>query len=416
MADTVIKAEGLGKQYFLGMGSDPSDLRSTIATAFRRMGLIFGRSTAEPDSRHFWALRDLDFEITQGEVFGIIGRNGAGKSTLLKILARITAPTCGSAWVEGRVSSLLEVGTGFHPELSGRENTYLNAAILGMTRAEIAQRYASIVEYAGIHDFMETPVKRYSSGMRVRLAFAIAAHIDPEILILDEVLNVGDVEFRRKSTATIFEFVNRGNTILFVSHNMESVRSMCTRVMYLDHGEIRYIGDTETAIDLYLQNLKEGANRNLLEVSRSTSLTPVISAARLCNNAGETVTGVPACGEVTLEIVLSNEDELLDPHIDLHIRDPRGVNISWIASRVQHGLPSKLPPHATVHVHLAELPLLPGAYFISIVLGSNGRHVDTVEHAAELQIIHADVFGSGQLQTNMRGYVIVRAAYEVVGA
>ena len=205
--------------------------------------------------------------------------------------------------------------------MSGRENTYLNAAILGMTRAEIAQRYASIVEYAGIHDFMETPVKRYSSGMRVRLAFAIAAHIDPEILILDEVLNVGDVEFRRKSTATIFEFVNRGNTILFVSHNMESVRSMCTRVMYLDHGEIRYIGDTETAIDLYLQNLKEGANRNLLEVSRSTSLTPVISAARLCNNAGETVTGVPACGEVTLEIVLSNEDELLDPHIDLHIRD-----------------------------------------------------------------------------------------------
>ena len=416
MVDTVIKAEGLSKQYFLGMGSDPSDLRSTIATAFRRTRRIFGAAADEPRNRQFWALRDIDFEITQGEVFGIIGRNGAGKSTLLKILARITLPTCGSAWVEGRVGSLLEVGTGFHPELSGRENTYLNAAILGMTREEIAQRYASIVEYAGIPDFMETPVKRYSSGMRVRLAFAIAAHIDPEILILDEVLNVGDVEFRRKSTATIFEFVNRGNTILFVSHDLESVRSMCTRVMYLKRGKICFLGDTHTAIDLYLQDLKEGANRNLLEVSRSPSITPVISAARLCNDSGDTVTGVPACGNVTLEIILDNNDELPEPHIDLHIRDSRGANISWIASRVLRGLPAKLPPHATVRVHLAELPLLPGAYFISIVLGSCGRHVDTVEHAAELQIVHADVFGTGQLQTNIRGYVIVRAAYEVADA
>jgi lipopolysaccharide transport system ATP-binding protein len=255
MTFPAVKVEGIGKLYDLGKSRGQADsLRTAItnmATApFRRLS---GRSSSEP-VEEFWALRDVNFEVKQGEVVGIIGRNGAGKSTLLKILSRIVEPTVGRAVMRGRVASLLEVGTGFHPELTGRENIYLNGSILGMRKREIAQKFDEIVEFAEVEKFLDTPVKRYSSGMYVRLAFAVAAHLEPEILIVDEVLAVGDTEFQKKCIGKMKDISQGGErTVLFVSHNMGAVRALCTSGVYLANGTVKTQGDVETVIGEYLK-------------------------------------------------------------------------------------------------------------------------------------------------------------------
>jgi lipopolysaccharide transport system ATP-binding protein len=244
-----IKAEALGKRYQKGRARHDS-VRDQIADT---VGSLFGRSSSsdEKDKGLFWALKDASFDVTQGENVGIIGLNGAGKSTLLKILSRIVTPTEGRASVQGRVGALLEVGTGFHQELSGRQNVYLYGSILGMTRQEIAQKFDAIVAFSEIGDFIDTPVKRYSSGMYVRLAFAVAAHLDPEILLLDEVLAVGDFTFQRKCMDFARELEQQGATILFVSHNMFSIKAMCPRVIYLKQGRVVYDGPTDEGLKLY---------------------------------------------------------------------------------------------------------------------------------------------------------------------
>lgn len=253
--DVVIAVEGLGKRYALGSGRRRHDsLRDLIAdsasTLFRRR--LVTQQQAEP----FWALKNASFQIRRGENVGIIGLNGAGKSTLLKVLSRITVPTAGRASVVGRVGALLEVGTGFHGELTGRENTFLYGAILGMSRNEIVRKFDAIVEFAGIREFIDTPVKRYSSGMYVRLAFAVAAHLDPEILLLDEVLSVGDLPFQRKCMEFAKGLQERNATILFVSHNMFSIKTMCSRVIYLKHGQIIFDGPTDEGIAIYEKDCK----------------------------------------------------------------------------------------------------------------------------------------------------------------
>ena len=218
----------------------------------------------------FWALRDVSFDVQPGEVVGIIGRNGAGKSTLLKILSRITEPTSGEIRVRGRIASLLEVGTGFHPELSGRENIFLNGAILGMTKAEISSKFDEIVDFAGVEQFIDTPVKRYSSGMYVRLAFAVAAHLEPEILIVDEVLAVGDAEFQKKCLGKMKDVAGHGRTILFVSHNMGAMLTICKKAIWLNNGSINYIGDTRDVVDQYLKKNTENLESivDLVEICR----------------------------------------------------------------------------------------------------------------------------------------------------
>ena len=240
MSQTVIRAEGLGKEYIIGACEQPREtfremLMSAAAAPFRRLHRLGGR--ALPEDR-IWALKDVSFEMKEGEVVGVIGRNGAGKSTLLKILSRITEPTTGRVEIRGRVSSLLEVGTGFHPELTGRENVYLNGAILGMGRAEIKRKFDEIVDFAGVEKFLDTPVKRYSSGMQVRLAFAVAAHLEPEILIIDEVLAVGDAEFQRKCLGKMDDVARGGRTVLFVSHNMGAVRDLTQRCFLMEKGRL----------------------------------------------------------------------------------------------------------------------------------------------------------------------------------
>lgn len=246
---TVIKADGLAKRYRLGEHQAAyGTLRESLARAGRRMtGREHRRETQE-----VWALRDVSFEVQQGEVLGIIGRNGAGKSTLLKILTRITFPTSGRVEVRGRVGSLLEVGTGFHPELTGRENVYLNGAILGMRRREIDQRYDAIVEFSGVERFIDTPVKRYSSGMYVRLAFAVAAHLEPEILLVDEVLAVGDAEFQRRCLGRMEELGSSGRTVIFVSHQLPAVAQLCDRAIQIDSGQVVGEGPAAEVIATYL--------------------------------------------------------------------------------------------------------------------------------------------------------------------
>ena len=263
MSRKVIEFDGVGKQYMLGTfgtGTLSQDLNRWWARVrgkedpYLKIGEVNDR-TKKGDSRFVWALKDISFDVEQGDVVGIIGKNGAGKSTLLKILSRVTSPTVGSIKVKGRIASLLEVGTGFHPEMTGRENIYMNGSIMGMTRSEITRKLDEIVDFAGVEKYLDTPVKRYSSGMIVRLGFAIAAHLDPEILVVDEVLAVGDAEFQKKAIGKMHDVANgEGRTVLFVSHNMAAVKSLCKKGVVMKNGGIEYTGDIESAIKKYLVN------------------------------------------------------------------------------------------------------------------------------------------------------------------
>lgn len=262
MSKVIIKAENISKQYRLG-----SIGTRTLASDFKRwlyavqgkedpylkIGELNDRSR-KGNSEYVWALKDINFEINEGEVIGIIGKNGAGKSTLLKILSRVTAPTTGQISIHGRMASLLEVGTGFHPELTGRENVFLNGAIMGMNKSEIKSKFDEIIDFSGVERYIDTPVKRYSSGMYVRLAFAVAAHLEPEILIVDEVLAVGDAEFQKKCLGKMKDVSGQGRTVLFVSHNMGAIQSLCNRSIYLKHGTVQLSGPTDKIISHYLSN------------------------------------------------------------------------------------------------------------------------------------------------------------------
>lgn len=280
---TVISVENLSKSYRLGQigtGTFSNDLKLWWAKMRGKPNplLKIGETDhGNRDGEELWALRDISFTVQQGEVLGIIGKNGAGKSTLLKILSRVTAPTSGVIKVKGRIASLLEVGTGFHPELTGRENIYLNGAILGMTRQEVARKFDEIVDFSGVEKFIDTPVKRYSSGMYVRLAFAVAAHLEPEILVVDEVLAVGDAEFQKKCLGKMGEVAQGGRTVLFVSHNMGAIRYLCSRAMLIEKGHLRTEGDVDEAIHMY--NHTSDGEKELLttyQSKRTQSETPYI--------------------------------------------------------------------------------------------------------------------------------------------
>lgn len=278
MSDIILKAENISKQYRLGLVSSSTLSHDLIRwwhkvsgkdDPFLKIGETNDRSTVG-NSDYVWALQDINFEVKRGEVLGIIGKNGAGKSTLLKILSRVTSPTTGEIKTKGRIASLLEVGTGFHPEMTGRENIYLNGAILGMTKKEIQQREDEIISFSGCQRYIDTPVKRYSSGMRVRLAFAVAAHLEPDILVIDEVLAVGDAEFQKKAIGKMQDISRgEGRTVLFVSHNMAAVKSLCTRVIVLKNGKNAFEGTVGEGIEYYLNEEK---SRSLVYINNSKSI------------------------------------------------------------------------------------------------------------------------------------------------
>jgi len=315
MSDTVIQVENLSKYYHLGVvgtGTLSHDLSRWWAM-FRgkpdpslRVDQIQKNVSGTPDGNgerdYIWALRDISFEVKQGEVLGIIGRNGAGKSTLLKILSRVTAPTTGECRIKGRIASLLEVGTGFHPELTGRENIFLNGAILGMTKEEIRQKFDEIVAFAEVEKFIDTPVKRYSSGMYVRLAFAVAAHLEPEILIVDEVLAVGDAQFQKKCLGKMQNVSSEGRTVLFVSHNMGAIRQLCQNVLWIDKGLLHMQGKSSEIIDRYLQFGQAEIGKAQIVFPVDNDLTFQFKSIRLLSEMGEVQEKFNCDSEIIIEL------------------------------------------------------------------------------------------------------------------
>src|SRR5215831_11466483 len=370
MSDTVISVENLSKRYLVGHRSGERErytaLRDVIAREARNftrksVDLFRGRQVVQGDElEEFWALRDVSFEVRQGEVLAIIGRNGAGKSTLLKILSRITEPSCGRAILRGRVASLLEVGTGFHPELNGRENIFLNGVILGMKRAEIKAKFDEIVAFAEVDRFLDTPVKRYSSGMYVRLAFAVAAHLDPEILIIDEVLAVGDAEFQNKCLGKIGDVARGGRTVLFVSHNMGAVKSLTTRGILLDQGSLKFSGTSEQVIAHYAQMTSGAAdtkNRNWGK-GRHTAIRDV----RLLDKANQPTTQyIP--GEPLRVDVIVETDGTAGMSLELFLVDATRTRLGMASTYSFQGktLPQKKGTYQ-VNLTLAPLWLASGSY------------------------------------------------------
>ncbi len=331
MSDTIIQVDNISKMYRLGTigsGTLATDLNRFIARMrgkedpTQKIGT--NDRTTKADNEFVWSLKDINFEIKQGDAVGIIGRNGAGKSTLLKILSRVTAPTTGSIKIKGRVASLLEVGTGFHPELSGRDNIYMNGAILGMSRGEIRSKFDEIVDFAGVEKYIDTPVKRYSSGMYVRLAFAVAAHLEPDILIIDEVLAVGDAEFQKKCLGKMQDVNSKdGRTVLFVSHNMGAVKNLCTKGIYLSNGNLQYTGTSDGAIERYLKGVAIESSVVLEQSFVNTDNMPMfIQSAKLLKNnnyAADVVYDFNDSLGLELEIVCT--ENIQNRGINIHIHD-----------------------------------------------------------------------------------------------
>ena len=322
MPRPVVEAEGLSKRYRIGLRPEPyGTLRAALTSAVRRQG------GSGPDGSELWALRDVDLSVDEGEVVGVIGRNGAGKTTLLKLLTRITEPTSGVIRHRGRIGALLEVGTGFHPELTGHENVYLNGAILGMGKAEIDRKFDEIVAFSDIEPFIDTPVKRYSSGMHMRLAFAVAAHLEPEILVVDEVLAVGDVAFQRKCLGKMDDVAKQGRTVLFVSHNMTAVESLCQRVCWIEHGRIVDDGPTGSVIPHYLRSVVRPTTSRTWE---DAATAPGNELVRLRSARVYPLEGGPS-ERITVRtpFVLEFEYESLEPdlllNLSVHLYTAEGV-------------------------------------------------------------------------------------------
>ena len=424
MPGIAIRAENLSKRYRIGvrdemhetLGGAIADFVTRPAKNFRRLRRLsrFNENGRDPEDI-IWALNDVSFEVNAGEVVGIIGRNGAGKSTLLKILTRITEPTEGYAWINGRVGSLLEVGTGFHPELTGRENVYLNGAVLGMRRKEIGRKFDEIVGFSGVERFIDTPVKRYSSGMKVRLAFAVAAHLEPEILVVDEVLAVGDAEFQKKCLGKMGDVTKEGRTVLFVSHNMAAIEHLCERVIVLESGRIEVDTRPEAAIADYLSIFYSASDgNNLASTKRSANLTPVIQRLEMLDRNGQPVATVPAGDPLTVHIHYMHSEPLKNPYFGLAFETTMGTRVFWVQSRMQKGALPDLPPSGIVACHIPRVPLVPGTYLISPGCGSGMGQLDFISHARQLQVTEIDVFGTGRIPSPSEALVLVDADWEII--
>ena len=403
--DVVIRAESLGKKYLIGHDVQReryTTLREAIARKIKRLagsGANGARATMGSGQKieEFWALREINFEIKRGEVVGIIGRNGAGKSTLLKILSRITEPSEGRVEITGRVASLLEVGTGFHPELTGRENIYVNGAILGMSRAEVRRKFDEIVAFADVEKFLDTPVKRYSSGMHVRLAFSVAAHMEPEILIVDEVLAVGDAEFQKKCMGKMKGVANaEGRSILFVSHNMMAIKQLCRRGVWLQNGQIRDIGPIEEVVDAYTASVHDKPQSGSFSRRAVAGDGQVELLSYSVSNPNSESDLPPATkDDILFRINLQLKAELKQPACGLSISNEFGVLMTCI-NTVELGTPmAPLPAgNATVCVRVHENVFLPGLYRASFwIMNPQGHIFAHAEEAITFEIVQTPLYG-----------------------
>jgi homopolymeric O-antigen transport system ATP-binding protein len=418
----IIVIRGLGKRYRIGERAQYGNLREGImksltgsVNALRSLGRN-GNCGAAIEHSHIWALRDVSLDVMPGEVLGIIGRNGAGKSTLLKILSRITEPTTGRIDLYGRVGSLLEVGTGFHPELTGRENIYLSAAILGMKRAEIERKFDEIVAFAEVEKFIDTPVKHYSSGMYVRLAFAVAAHLEPEILLVDEVLAVGDQAFQKKCLGKMGDVARRGRTVLLVSHNMTSIESLCTKVLLLSGGKMDLLADPATAIANYTKSVLSTVTASLNLSShpgRRSGAEPAMK--RITLRSGSMETGVVRMGDpisFVLEFLAGKE---IRPCFGLTVKTERGFRVFHVSDRFCHQIAHCDPARSGVVVcSIQALDLMPGRYLVDLWLedSSAWTGMDMIADAISFEVVPADLLGTGRLPPTSEGTVFRRARWE----
>ena len=407
----IIKVQNLSKQYSIGAAEAPyATFRETIS-GILRAPLKRLRGNGRVKDETIWALRDVSFEVEPGEVVGIIGRNGAGKSTLLKILSRITEPTIGAVDLYGRVASLLEVGTGFHPELTGRENTYLNGAILGMSRIEIERKFDEIVAFAEIAKFLDTPVKRYSSGMYVRLAFAVAAHLEPEILIVDEVLAVGDAAFQKKCLGKMEDVAKHGRTVLFVSHNMPAVKTLCSRALLLDAGSMVLDGGVDHIVDTYLRvGTDQIARTGIIpeDAPRTCGTGEVrFRSVQLTDRAGTDVSQLYLGQPFRVSLTFEALKEIREALIDVTVVALDGTRVAY-ASTIDGGNPPiRIPPRLhTIEMDM-DVVLLPREYTFAVgIHHSTGTTIELIERALDFTVLRvAQNGGDSYRWPTVWGYV-----------
>jgi lipopolysaccharide transport system ATP-binding protein len=391
MSTTAISVEQVSKRFRLGNGS-----RTASYTTLRdRVGGLFRKTEAPQHAREIWALRDVDVEVAQGEAVGLIGHNGAGKSTLLKILTRITEPTAGRAVLRGRVASLLEVGTGFHPELTGRENIFLNGAILGMTRAEIRASFDAIVAFADVERFLDTPVKRYSSGMFVRLAFAVAAHLTPEILLVDEVLSVGDIEFQRRCLGRMNEVARSGRTVVFVSHNLGSIEDLCTRAILMRGGQVAKSGPTREVIAHYLsQRTGDGSAVELRDVvdREGTGRARITSLELLAAGSDERLDVIPFGEPFRVRLHFEASERLLGSDIGFAVVNERSDRVFATMVRDSGTLVPIVEGEGYVDCIVEQQRMLPGIYYFETWLTDEARSnfADHLRMVAKFEVVSPD--------------------------
>jgi lipopolysaccharide transport system ATP-binding protein len=425
---SVIQAEHISKQYklgFVGMSSLADDIQRLMAKLkgnedpFLKVGEENKRdkTSMQKDSKYVWALRNINFNINQGDIVGIIGKNGAGKSTLLKILSRVTEPTKGRLRYKGRLASLLEVGTGFHPDLSGRDNVFLNGAILGMKRHEIASKLNEIIEFSGVEKYIDTPVKRYSSGMYVRLAFAVAAHLEPDILVIDEVLAVGDIEFQEKCIGKMKDVAGNGRTVLFVSHNMAAVKSLCHRAMVLQDGALAYDGTVSDGIAHYLSGLNAGVNRGQIEPHHRTINTGKVFYRRIQIINPEFINGNVIYFNETISIKC--EIEFLEYYsnvmFDIRIMSIEGIELAHTMNAYNNGFYNVTSNRVNFELDV-ENAFQPGKYFLTFGAHlSDGLTLDYLEHVVEINVLNVSKNNStGIIYDFKLGYVRPNATWRII--
>jgi lipopolysaccharide transport system ATP-binding protein len=434
MADIPIRVENLGKKYVLshlarqgGGHKKYTALRDVLTEAvlapFRRLTgrggdtAANGQATGEKSREEFWALKDVSFEIKRGESVGIIGRNGAGKSTLLKLLSRITAPTTGRIELDGKVASLLEVGTGFHPELTGRENIYLNGAILGMKRAEIKAKFDEIVAFAEVEKFLDTPVKHYSSGMYVRLAFGVAAHLEPDVLIVDEVLAVGDAEFQKKCLGKMKSVSeSEGRTVLFVSHNMQAIRQMCQRVIFLRQGQVAYEGNPHEAISGYLGHGVHAESQQTIDLADYPRVNPFQDAGcvrlRFINERGEPVSQVKLNDVLGVEVDITVKKPLRQFNLAMAMIHGEGLRVFSEAYSDEHKMPDLAPGDYRLCFHVPMRFFKMESYFLVLAMNEAGKPCDHVEGLLMPEIV--DENPNVQMENLRWGVLRVPVTWDII--
>jgi lipopolysaccharide transport system ATP-binding protein len=437
MSDIPIRVENLGKKYVLshmGKGGHKkyTALRDVLTEAalapFRGFRRRLGPAphdgppadSVSPGSssrEEFWALKDVSFEIKRGEPVGIIGRNGAGKSTLLKLLSRITEPTTGRIELDGKVASLLEVGTGFHPELTGRENIYLNGAILGMKRAEIKGKFDEIVAFAEVEKFLDTPVKHYSSGMYVRLAFAVAAHLEPDVLIVDEVLAVGDSEFQKKCLGKMQSVSEKdGRTVLFVSHNMQAIRQMCQRVIFLRQGKIAYTGDPHAAISAYLGQGLDAASHAAIDLADYPRSHPIEGAVfrrvRFTDGLGQPAACLRLTDVLGVEMDIQAKKPLRQFNLSMAVVHGEGLRVFSEAYSDEHAQPDLGPGEYTLRFQVPMRFFKMESYFLTLAMDENGKSCDSVEGLLMPEIV--DENPNLQMESQRWGVLRVPVTWDLI--